>query len=251
MNISSQPFANRSKWRPGQHGFTLVELLLVVAIIAILSTLAVGMLRTAQLEARTSATEGRIALIQTILSTYIEDMEFRKLPFRDSDIRNWAGAGATYGEAQALREKILVDYLNAEMPSLNSELGKFPTLNYPQGNVAANLALPRYQTALIRQWDALRNANASIGEDSAKDPLSGELLYKLLEMIKFEGESALEVLGNSAQGNVDGDSFPEIVDSWGEPLQFEISWRDATKKNLENLRIEVWSNNVDRRAEFQ
>ena len=249
MNILSVPITKRSIRQPARSGFTLVELLLVVAIIAILSTLAVGMLRTAQLEARTSATEGRIALIQTILSTYIEDMEFRKLPFRDSDIRNWAGAGATYGEAQALREKILVDYLNAEMPSLNSELGKFPTLNYPQGNVAANLALPRYQTALIRQWVAMQNA--PIGLDSVNRPLSGELLYKLLEMIKFEGESALEVLGNSAQGNVDGDSFPEIVDSWGEPLQFEISWRDATKKNLENLRIEVWSNNVDRRAEFQ
>ncbi|MEE2827290.1 MAG: type II secretion system protein [Planctomycetota bacterium] len=249
MNILSVLSQKHLRRQPGRSGFTLVELLLVVAIIAILSTLAVGMLRTAQLEARTSATEGRIALIQTILSTYIEDMEFRKLPFRDSDIRNWAGAGATYGEAQALREKILVDYLNAEMPSRNSELGKFPTLNYPQGNVAANLALPRYQTALIRQWYALKNA--SIGEDSANDPLSGELLYKLLEMIKFEGESALEVLGNSAQGNVDDDNFPEIVDSWGEPLQFEISWRDATQKNLENLRIEVWSNNVDRRVEFQ
>ena len=110
MNILSVLSQKHLRRQPDRSGFTLVELLLAVSIIAILSTLAVGMLRTAQLEARTSATEGRIALIQTILSTYIEDMEFRKLPFRDSDIRNWAGAGATYGEAQALREKILVPF---------------------------------------------------------------------------------------------------------------------------------------------
>ncbi len=89
MNISSLQRMKRPKRGLVWRGFTLVELLLVISIIAILSTLSLAMIRTAQVEARTSAAEARIAQIQTILSIYVEDMEFRKLPFSTSDLEKF------------------------------------------------------------------------------------------------------------------------------------------------------------------
>ncbi|MCH2179544.1 MAG: type II secretion system GspH family protein, partial [Mariniblastus sp.] len=54
-----------------QHrGFTLVELLMVIAIITILATLSLAVLRSSQEEARTSATEARITQIQNMLAIY-------------------------------------------------------------------------------------------------------------------------------------------------------------------------------------
>ncbi|MCH2182064.1 MAG: type II secretion system GspH family protein [Mariniblastus sp.] len=326
MNISSQQSVKRPEWVPGQHGFTLVELLLAVAIIAILSTLSVAMIASAQREARTSATEGRINQIQTILSTYIEDMEFRKMPFRTSDLDNlvvWSGnvpvGGANpdrerYYKTQQVIGQILVDYLNVEMPYQSfdedsrtwdtCQLGLFPSLSVnpdcsnPAGIVTL-LQAPASQSALVRQWYFLRptqgdfNAGNVLGVEgrvpsSGRIPhLSGELLYQLLDKVDSDGASALESLGNGARGNVDGDNYPEVVDAWGDPLDFALTLRDPETRveygfshklpwapnrpsvneiiddgtqqereailailEIQNLRMRVWSENVAGRVEF-
>ena len=62
-------------------GFTLVELLLVVAIIAVLATLSVRVLGSAQNDARVAATQSRVRIIQRILEAELENYEVRRLPF--------------------------------------------------------------------------------------------------------------------------------------------------------------------------
>ena len=271
MNIlSRQPKPKpKSKPKPIRCGFTLVELLFVIAIIAILSTLSLAMIRMSQQEARTSATQSRLTQIENILSIYIEDMEFRKLPFSNLQLENCVMASTVsekYIKTHQLREQILVDYLNAEMPStpINNNLGKFPSLAYPNFPLAAALLSdPSKHTAMVQQWGLLSNSN-DMGFDRQGQPLPGELLYKLLQMINSEGGNALEALGNGAISNVDGDDYPEVVDAWGDPLQFQLSLRDPVTGDsvplnsnnvpleLQNLRFEVWSDNLlgERRVEF-
>ena len=62
-------------------GFTLVELLIVVAIIAVLATLSVSVLGSAQNDARVAATQSRVRIIQRILEAELENYEVRRIPF--------------------------------------------------------------------------------------------------------------------------------------------------------------------------
>ena len=250
-----------------QRGFTLVELLMVIAIIAILATLSLAVLRSSQEEARTSATEARITQIQNMLAIYIEDMEFRKLPFSNGQIENCivgASMSELYLRFHQLRERILADYLISEMPFSQVNVGVFPSLDYSAYPGAADL-VPTRPTALVQQWVNLANGNLGV-DQIANEPLSGELLYQILAMVQLENGSALESLGNGAVGNIDDDSYPEVVDAWGNPLQFHVVKRDPTTGDsialtssdpsieLQNLRFEVWSSTKQmgdqRRVEF-
>ena len=62
-------------------GFTLVELLIVIAIIAVLSTLAVGVMGSASNDAKAAATRARSRIIERVLQTELEDYEVRRIPF--------------------------------------------------------------------------------------------------------------------------------------------------------------------------
>ena len=233
-------------WR----GFTLVELLLVISIIAILSTLSLAMIRTAQVEARTSAAEARIAQIQTILSIYVEDMEFRKLPFSTSDLEKFVSVNPITGvpdlaQVRNLRYRILADYINVEMPrdwrtldpaivndvtemfpsqSFRNWLGQYysnPAVGVP-GAIDGSLTtfLTSKRSAMINRWNSERMQNKPFSNQ-------GELLYVLMSMIDYDGQTALETLGNGVVGDSDGDGLPEIVDPWGAPLEFAIVQRCA------------------------
>ncbi len=67
----------------GPHdGFTLMELLLVIAILGVLTTMALSVMSTANNDARVSATQSRIKKIEAILQNELENYEVRQLPFR-------------------------------------------------------------------------------------------------------------------------------------------------------------------------
>ena len=269
MNLPMNILSKQPKPKPTRCGFTLVELLFVIAIIAILSSLSLAMISSAQREARYSATQSRLTHIQNILSIYIEDMEFRKLPFRMSQLDAFVLSSTpqeSYGKKQQLRNQVLADYMNVEMPRDANALGTFPSPAFKTCNgsnlgvqsvnyAGLNAFLLMHPTALTRRWSAMGGG----GIDN-----QGELLYELLLMIDFEGGSALESLGNGAIGDSDGDDNLEVVDAWGEPFQFDIAqrtlpnetdWEDfdvtVTKpREFQHFRFDVWSDNVPRRVEF-
>ena len=308
-NLPMKILSNNQK-----RGFTLLELLFVIAIIAILSTLSLAMIASAQREARYSATESRLTHIQAIMSLFIEDLEFRKLPMSTSDLEAFVVANPiagvpTLAQVKNLRYRILADYMNTEMPRDCATLSNDPSAMFPSDSFRNWLTTNYGNTALVPSLGVAVSL-ADFLSDATKRPAlvdrwgavasadfdnQGELLYELLNTMEYEGESGLASLGNGAIGDSDADGLPEVVDVWGEPLQFAIvqvkavdngadQWLDQTNeagttqtfsptyypvqpvypvnhlgwdyldpsipRRFEQIRFDIWSNNVARRVEF-
>ncbi len=241
-------------------GFTLIELLLVVSIIAIMASLAVGVMGEAQNDAAVAATRSRINIIQQILESELEDYEVRRSPVPAGLANSIAAAlapGAGLVHTRNIRRMILADLIRAELPdgsrSGDEVIGRFPTdtlfayfesLGIDRATVLATPGMPIRLFAGVddfgstlpavdrwSRWQARTgwgitpdsNVNDGVDEEAAD---RSELLYTLLTGIDTDGTSAIDLLGGSAVGDTDGDEIPEVVDAWGEPiyLQWQQEW---------------------------
>ena len=260
-------------------GFTLVELLLVIAVIAVLAGMSVGVMGSAQNDARVSATQARIAILEQILQTELETYEVRRPPVPEAFlIRLTNQIIATNGWNQALflihfrniRRIINADLIRAEMPNgrgtLNT-LGQFPSpelqsylvsvgvpFNPPAftPGVITPLAvsdLNRFRPAAVRRWTNW-DFNGNLPDDTRNDEQtrtdSAELLYGLLTQIQFNGSSAVDALGSKAFRDSDEDGQLEIVDAWEEPISFQFLQENLTQPLPADVANGAWvsSNNV-------
>ena len=261
-------------------GFTLVELLLVIAIISVLATMSLGVLRNAQDNAKAAATQSRITQIESLLAIQLEDYEVRRLPISTRELAAYVRANMATDEdesmkvfvqLQALRRQILMDIINSEIPrpffnvdegfSLNRDVGQFPS-NIGPAVGDADPGMFGSEPAGFKEWldnnyrnpispggpllwERLEQSETSTTKSFVRfnpdpdnadidDPfnLPGEYLYAVLERMDIDGTPAVELIGNAAIGNVDGDAHPELIDAWGEPLQLRI-WQVASMPNLD------------------
>ncbi len=131
-------------------GFSLVELLMVIAIIGVLTSMAIGVMANAQNEAKASATESRIVQIESLFAIALEDYEVRRLPISVRELGRYVDQNPVHGDAdnngsadfkfaqvQNLRRRILQDLINGENPRpyldvsgvtlASSDVGVFPS----------------------------------------------------------------------------------------------------------------------------
>ena len=134
--------------RPPRSAFTLIELLLVISIIAVLGTLAVGVIGSAQEDSRIAASRSRATLIQKAMEAELEDYEVRRSPIAFSIIGGltnavpetvWLLSNSTdpalddnfLQHAKNLKRMIIADLIRSEFPSGRAgqpaRLGKFPS----------------------------------------------------------------------------------------------------------------------------
>ncbi len=242
-------------------GFTLTELMLVIAIMAVLSTMSLALMRSAQEDAKYSATRSRIHKIEAMLQLELENYEVRRLPIRLAELASFM-PGANLAEIRDVKRRILADLISSEMPRpfvnefgefvVNPDLGRFPTQSQPlvpwvagspqeaaykigfyewlfnKYGKSLGLRLRELRSAGTQSWDAYRDVEFD---------LPGEYLYAILERIDYDGSSGIEALGNAAIGNSDGDQYPEVVDAWGNSMQLRI--------------LQVISEEVDASGNFQ
>ena len=170
--------------RANAPGFTLVELLLVIAIIAVLSSMAVGVIGSAQNDARVAATQSRISILEQVIQTELESYEVRRSPIPDKVLVKLTNQIITTNTLDPdrylvhyrnLRRVINADLVRAEMPNGRGDvnaLGIFPSpelrsyllargvpLNPPAfvTGVVTPLAisdLARFRPAGARRWNS-------------------------------------------------------------------------------------------------
>ena len=191
--------------KPTRPGFTLVELLFVIAIIAVLGALATGILGKARADAQVAATRSRITQIEAIMQTVMEDFEVRRIPVRLTgdpiQVRN-------------NRRQIIAAMMLAEYPSADADKATLGQLNVTIPGLTIS------ETAEMLHWQS------QAGNEDLDQP--GEFLSLILSRIDIDGISALESLGPNVVGDPDGDGLLDIVDAFGDSMALRIFQEDAS-----------------------
>ena len=175
---------------PEKRGFTLIELLLVVAIVAVLSVMAIGVMGSAQNDARLASTRARVNVLERIIETELEDYEVRRSPIPNTVLiqltnqiinDNGWDASRFFVHFRNLRRMLVADLIRTEIPNgrgneirippsvgpgVVSTLGMFPSpelrayllsVGVPDGFAAGVISvadLSAFTTAGVRRWSA-------------------------------------------------------------------------------------------------
>lgn len=229
---------SRKRLRPRWSAFTLIELLTVISIIGLLASMVLFALFSVQEAARAKRTRAQIAKIHELLSTRWESYRTRPMPIR-------IPAGTPPRQAALARLLALRELMRMEMPDRISDLapigGDSRYNTYPGIN---NLALPplrsplfdgyrtRINGVLPGNWsnrvvdyeadNLAQTGNAAVGMWTPQYEGS-ECLYMILASIQDGDSNGLDFFHENEIGDVDGDRMPEILDAWGQPIDF-IRW---------------------------
>lgn len=224
------------------NGFTLIELLIVISIIAVLSSLALVVLRDAQETARHARTRTIIAACTTVLQKKIEDYESRPLPFRMESVLTEFNANIpNLSHKQHLRRRTVMEWIYSEIPTSWSSLQQFPSI-YSNTPVSAPNPTIAYQwypdwknnfslTLQSRPTSYLRGLKSYLARNPTTTHEDAELLYAIMHNTWDNGIRATEAFRSNDLGDLDKDGCPEILDAWGKPLTF-IVWIDINKNGF-------------------
>lgn len=203
-----------------RRGFTLVELLASIVILGVLFAIAASSMANLEAQSRVERTKTIIARLDQLISEKYESYKTRAIPLR-------IPARTSPQNAALIRLYAIRELMRMELPDRGSDLNDGPQ-DIPVV-VDIDPATPGLQPGKLRlpqpsAWKAMR---ARMPSGWATDPspshAGAECLYMIVSTIR-QGESrAIDFLTASEIGDTDGDGAPEILDGWGEPIQF-LRW---------------------------
>lgn len=211
--------SHQRTYRRRRFAFTLVELLLVIAIIGVLSALGLSIMDSAERDALESRTQAGIERISGVLNRKLEDFRYRILPVR-------MPPGEEPVVVRTLHTQAMAELLRAEFPFL---LVQVNPANFPQNNSAPlNSLTPPLLPPNIMARYAQRVMGAS------DDNQDAELLYAILSLNFDEfGQPLSAVLREREIGDTDGDGVLEVLDAFGDPLEYRIGDTDGNEVILD------------------
>jgi type II secretory pathway pseudopilin PulG len=228
-------------------------LLMVISIIAVLSSLAVGLLLSARDDASAARTRSIIARCQAVLNARLEDYEARNMPFRFEDV---FGPNPTVPEKKECRNYTTIEWLMVEMPSKMNEFDG--TYAFPRKNSVSFYGDPEYQQAMTNRRTSMHQANLDYltryGAANFANFQQSKLLYMILYN-SWDGDNRGTHFLQPSEVKLDS-GVPYIVDSFGEPMTFRIFsdtspgddslWNahNTGTISLENVVIEIKSNKI-------
>jgi prepilin-type N-terminal cleavage/methylation domain-containing protein len=184
-------------------GFTLMELLIVITIIAILAGLVVSGLIGATNQARAARTRAQIMKIDTLIMERYEGYRTRavRVPHNPSAI-------VTAGN----RLSVLRELMRFELPDRKTDVTDDSGLTPAQPTPSLTLSYRRL---------TLRAAGSF--SSWSRQHQGAECLYLILATMKDGDKSALDYFSPDEVGDVDGDGMKELLDGWGQPIEF-LRW---------------------------
>jgi prepilin-type N-terminal cleavage/methylation domain-containing protein len=223
-----------------RRGITLIELLVTMAIIAIISTAILGTARGAMENARRSRTRATIAKIHGLIMDHWDTYANRRVDVKRIEvveaINNWADAPGLNPQERSIRNAwrgqmmadarllALRELMKMEMPDRWSDVINqgLPTGGLQQPNdpdiLAATPALARTYFRFLRA--AEQNTNNDV--DTVIENQQAECLYLTVIYATGDGE-ARTMFPNQDIGDTDDDGAPEFLDGWGQPIRW-IRW---------------------------
>jgi prepilin-type N-terminal cleavage/methylation domain-containing protein len=189
-------------------GFTLVELLVTISIIALLAGLTLGALQAARQTAREAKTKALIAKLNQVVMQRYESYLTRRVPI---DTR-----GLPPATAADLRLKAIRTLMRMEMPDRWSDVTKYGDLK-TRVQIVSTID-PRVSRTMEFPAD-LRVYKSYYDRFHPTEPnREAECLYMIVTMTS--GGEARELFSPNEIGDVDGDGCPEFIDGWGRPIRY-------------------------------
>lgn len=194
-------------------GFTLAELLIVIAIIGLLSSMALVTLYGVQQDTRERSTRATVTRINEIVMARFESYRTRPVPVRIPP----RTPPQTAGELRLLAIRQL---MRMELPDRVTDVTDGPVVLIA-GSVQAVMTPPPLWTAYRRRAQGILGPTWATTWSTSHQ--GAECLFMILATYRDGDSTGLDSFSESQIGDVDGDGMPEILDSWGRPIEF-LRW---------------------------
>jgi len=193
-HTSTSAITGKRKHR--RRGFTLVELLLVIALIGVLASVMLVALYAAAQSSKVRRTEQQIERIHSLLMTRWDSYQSRRLQVRLT---------GNAGQRSAQRLLLTRELMRLELPDRSSDISNAPVDSRLVNNVLWN----QYRRSAKPTWTPPYQ--------------SAECLYLILASLREGDRAGLDFFTNDEIGDVDQDGMYEILDGWGKPIAF-LRW---------------------------
>lgn len=186
--------------------FTLVELLIVISIIGLLSSMVLFALASAQESARVAKTQSTIDKIHALIMQKYESYRTRRVPIT-------IPPGTSPRAAAVYRLDALRELMRMEMPDRYSDI-----IDPPKTRSIAGVG-----TSPLMSVPAVTLAYRSLLVGTRTTQFeNAECLY-LLVTRGLSDPDVLEQFAPDEIGDTDGDGMREFLDGWGRPINF-LRW---------------------------
>jgi prepilin-type N-terminal cleavage/methylation domain-containing protein len=237
MTISNRLMLNRNPARRDilrrRRAFTLIELLVVITIIAILASVFLGAMYSAQETARTAKTKATIAKINSLIMQRYESYANRRVPVV-------VPPGTPRTEAAYFRLFALRELMRMEMPDRLTDVLDGPTNPIPSPYTTLTIpGIPRTSISQAYQRRlAVATAAKPIGNPTV-DPTKfayknqgAECLYMIVMYGLGEEESPRENFRDNEIRDTDSNGLFEFVDGWDRPINF-LRWAPGFQSDFQ------------------
>lgn len=244
MKTHSHPRARTS-------GFTLVELMIVLAIIGIMTGLLVVMLADAQQDSNRMRSAAQVRRIDSIVQEYWEELQYRPVRFNSVTLTNINAQPNNLALVRLFKLQGTRELYRTEFPDRIPDLAIAPLFIEPSTKYL------QYRERVLQTYAAISSdPDAVFGTAPNYDNglwtrahEGAECLFLILSCIQDEDGDMLRFFNGANMGDIDGDGLPnwggaeladtdrdgmpEIVDQWGMPIEF-LRWAPGFASPLQD-----------------